>query len=101
MIDQVMRILRVEGSGRVLHAVHARLLRGRLCLPGIDVALHTRRIAVLRPDGQACGSSFTIVATTEAVPSLRATLQARGAHRAHTIVGLEATAHMWKPSKRR
>ena len=63
---------------------------------GIDVALHTHRIAVLGPDGEACGSSFTIAATTEGVSSLRATLQARGAHPAHTIVGLEATGHMWE-----
>src|SRR5215470_11855383 len=63
---------------------------------GIDVALHTHRIAVLGPDGEACGPSFTIAATTEGVSSLRATLQARGAHPAHTIVGLEATGHMWE-----
>jgi transposase len=63
---------------------------------GIDVALHTHRIAVLGPDGEACGPSFTIAATADGVAHLRATLQAHGAQPAQMIVGLEATGHMWE-----
>jgi len=63
---------------------------------GIDVALHTHRVGVLGPDGEAVGPSFTIAATQEGFTELVHTLQARGAVPAMTLVGLEATGHYWE-----
>lgn len=63
---------------------------------GIDVALREHRVAVLDRDGEAVGKSFTITATKAGVTSLLQTLQARGAVAAQTLVGLEATGHLWE-----
>jgi transposase len=63
---------------------------------GIDVALHAHRIAVLGPDGEAVGQSFTMAADQEGFTQLVSTLRARGAEPAQTLIGLEATGHFWE-----
>lgn len=63
---------------------------------GIDVALQTHRVAVLDRDGEAVGQSFTIAATKDGFTTLLQTLRARGATPAKTLVGLEATGHLWE-----
>jgi len=63
---------------------------------GIDVALREHRIAVLDRDGEAVGPSFTIAASPDGVATLLRTLDARGATAAQTLVGLEASGHLWE-----
>ena len=63
---------------------------------GIDVALREHRIAVLDRDGEAVGASFTIAANQEGVAMLLQTLAARGATAAQTLIGLEASGHLWE-----
>jgi transposase len=63
---------------------------------GIDVALREHRIAVLDRDGEAVGQSFTIAASKEGVATLLRTLEARDAPAAHTLIGLEASGHLWE-----
>jgi transposase len=63
---------------------------------GIDVALREHRIAVLDRDGEAVGASFTIAANQEGVAMLVQTLAARGATAAQTLIGLEASGHLWE-----
>src|SRR6267378_2001002 len=63
---------------------------------GIDVALREHRIAVLDRDGEAVGPSFTIAASTDGVATLLRTLAARGAPAAQTLIGLEASGHLWE-----
>src|SRR4029434_73415 len=63
---------------------------------GIDVALREHRIAVLDRDGEAVGQSFTIVASTDGVAILLRTLHARDATAAQTLIGLEASGHLWE-----
>ncbi len=63
---------------------------------GIDVALRAHRVAVLGPDGEAVGKSFTIDGTATGFASLVRTLRARGAQPAQTVVGVEATGHLWE-----
>lgn len=63
---------------------------------GIDVALRDHRVAVLDRDGEAVGKSFTIAATTDGFTTLLQTLRARGATPAESLVGLEATGHLWE-----
>src|SRR5881397_3720354 len=63
---------------------------------GIDVALREHRIAVLDRDGEAVGQSFTIAASTDGVATLLRTLGARGATAAQTLIGLEASGHLWE-----
>src|SRR3989441_5196279 len=63
---------------------------------GIDVALREHRIAVLDRDGEAVGPSFTIAASTDGVATLLRTLGARGATAAQTLIGLEASGHLWE-----
>ena len=63
---------------------------------GIDVALREPRIAVLDRDGEAVGPSFTIAASPDGVATLLRTLAARGATAAQTLIGLEASGHLWE-----
>src|SRR6266481_2722673 len=63
---------------------------------GIDVALREHRIAVLDRDGEAVGPSFTIAASKDGVATLLRTLDARGATAAQTLIGLEASGHLWE-----
>src|SRR6266478_3019624 len=63
---------------------------------GIDVALHEHRVAVLDRDGEAVGPSFTIAASTDGVAKLLRTLDARDAMAAQTLIGLEASGHLWE-----
>jgi len=63
---------------------------------GIDVALRSHRVAVLGPDGEAVGKSFTIESTADGFTMLVDTLRARGATPATTVIGLEATGHLWE-----
>jgi len=63
---------------------------------GIDVALREHRIAVLDRDGEAVGPSFTIAASTDGVTTLLRTLDARAATAAQTLIGLEASGHLWE-----
>lgn len=63
---------------------------------GIDVALREHRVAVLDRDGEAVGPSFTIAASQEGVAVLVRTLAARGATAAQTLIGLEASGHLWE-----
>jgi len=63
---------------------------------GIDVALHDHRVAILGPDGEARGKSFSILANQEGFADLVRTLHARAATPGHTLVGLEATGHFWE-----
>jgi len=63
---------------------------------GIDVALREHRIAVLDRDGEAVGPSFTIAASKDGVTTLLRTLDARAATAAQTLIGLEASGHLWE-----
>src|SRR5947209_185924 len=63
---------------------------------GIDVALREHRIAVLDRDGEAVGQSFTIAASQDGVATLLRTLAARGATAVQTLIGLEASGHLWE-----
>ena len=63
---------------------------------GIDVALREHRIAVLDRDGEAVGQSFTIAASKDGVATLLRTLAARDATAAQTLIGLEASGHLWE-----
>lgn len=63
---------------------------------GIDVALREHRVAVLDRDGEAVGPSFTIAASTDGVATLVRTLAARGATATQTLLGLEASGHLWE-----
>ena len=63
---------------------------------GIDVALREHRIAVLDRDGEAVGPSFTIAASHDGVATLLRTLAARAATAAQTVIGLEASGHLWE-----
>src|SRR5262252_3246281 len=63
---------------------------------GIDVGLREHRSAVLDRDGEAVGQSFTIAASKDGVATLVRTLAARAATPAHTLIGLEASGHLWE-----
>ena len=63
---------------------------------GIDVALRSHRVAVLGADGEAIGKSFTIESTARGFAALVETLHERGAGAARSVVGLEATGHLWE-----
>ena len=63
---------------------------------GIDVALREHRVAVLDRDGEAVGASFTIAASQDGVATLLRTLAARGATATQTLIGLEASGHLWE-----
>jgi transposase len=63
---------------------------------GIDVGLREHRIAVLDRDGEAVGPSFTIAASTDGVATLLRTLATRDATVAQTLIGLEASGHLWE-----
>jgi transposase len=63
---------------------------------GIDVALRDHRVALLDREGEAVGQSFTVAATQEGVTTLLQTLRDRGATPAQSLVGLEATGHLWE-----
>jgi transposase len=47
-------------------------------------------------DGEAVGQSFTIAASTDGVAILLRTLHARDATAAQTLIGLEASGHLWE-----
>ena len=63
---------------------------------GIDVALREPRVAVLDRDGEAVGPSFTIAASKDGAATLVRTLAARGATATQTLLGLEASGHLWE-----
>src|SRR5207253_328860 len=63
---------------------------------GIDVGLREHRIAVLDRDGEAVGQSFTIAASKDGVATLLRALDARDAPPAPTLIGLEASGHLWE-----
>src|SRR3989441_2431766 len=63
---------------------------------GIDVALREHRIAVLHRDGEAVGPSFTIAASKDGLATILRTFDPRGATAAQTLIGLEASGHLWE-----
>ncbi len=63
---------------------------------GIDVASRQHRVAVVGKDGEAKEKSFTIAATRRGLTQLGRTLQERGATPDQTLVGLEASGHLWE-----
>lgn len=63
---------------------------------GIDVALEEHRVAILGPDGEAVGKSFSVSARRQGFVELVRTLSERGAQPGETLVGLEATGHLWE-----
>ena len=63
---------------------------------GIDVALRDHRAAVLDRDGEAVGKSFTIPATKDGVTALLEALRTRGATAVDSVIGLEASGHLWE-----
>src|SRR5262249_61743508 len=63
---------------------------------GIDVALREHRIAVLDRDGEAVGPSFTIASSQDGGTTLLRPLAARAATAAQTLIGLEASRHLWE-----
>ena len=63
---------------------------------GIDVGLREHRIAILDRDGEAVGPSFTIAASTDGVATLVRTLAVRDATPTQTLIGLEASGHLWE-----
>lgn len=63
---------------------------------GIDVALREHRVAVLDRDGESVGKSFSIEGSLDGFERLVATLTERGARPACTVIGLEATGHLWE-----
>src|SRR5215510_4637283 len=63
---------------------------------GIDVGLREHRIAILDRDGEAVGPSFTIPASQDGVATLVRALAARAATPAPTLIGLEASGHLWE-----
>lgn len=63
---------------------------------GIDVGLREHRVAVLDRDGEAVGQRFTIAASKDGVATLLRTLAARDATAAQTLIGLEASGHLWE-----
>lgn len=63
---------------------------------GIDIALRQHRVALLGPDREAVGRSFTIDATTAGFAELRRTLHARGVRPEQSALGLEATGDLWE-----
>jgi transposase len=63
---------------------------------GIDVALRDHRVALLDRDGEAVGKSFTVSATRDGATTLLETLRARGAPPALSVIGLEASGHLWE-----
>src|SRR5262245_49259728 len=68
---------------------------------GIDVGLREHRVAVLDRDGEAVGPSFTIAASQDGVATLLRALDARDATPAQTLIGLEASGHLWETWKPR
>ncbi len=63
---------------------------------GIDVAKEQHRVAVVGSDGEAVGRSFSIPANRTGLEKLLRTLQDRGAIADSTLVGLEASGHLWE-----
>jgi len=63
---------------------------------GIDVALADHRVAVVGPDGEAVGKSFRVKANRQGLSQMTRTLSERGAAPDHTVVGLEASGHLWE-----
>jgi len=63
---------------------------------GIDVALREHRVAILDGEGEAVGKSFTIAATQDGVTSLLHALRTQGVPPRDTLIGLEATGHLWE-----
>src|SRR4030095_13901221 len=63
---------------------------------GIDVALREHRVAVRDGAGEAVAPSFTIAASPDGVATLLRTLAARDATAAQTLIGLEASGHLWE-----
>jgi transposase len=63
---------------------------------GIDVGLREHRMAVLDRDGEAVGPSFTIAASHDGVATLVRALAARAATAVQTLIGLEASGHLWE-----
>jgi transposase len=53
-------------------------------------------VAVLDRDGEAAGPSFTIAASKDGMATLLRTLAARDATAAQTLIGLEASGHLWE-----
>ena len=63
---------------------------------GIDVARDSHRVALIGLDGERLGGSFTVAATRRGLAQLERTLRERGARPAQTLVGLEASGHLWE-----
>lgn len=63
---------------------------------GIDVALRHHRVALLGPDGEAIGRSFTIEAAGAGFAALERTLRERGVPPDQSLIGLEATGDLWE-----
>jgi hypothetical protein len=89
-----------EGTVKVCPEVgrERRLIYGHLGAPTRAAVNRERRapVAVLDRDGEAVGPSFTIVASQDGVATLLRTLDARGATAAPTLIGLEASGHLWE-----
>lgn len=67
-----------------------------MAVVGIDIALQQHRVAILGPDGETVGRSFTLEATAAGFAELTRTLQERGARPEQTVIGLEATGDLWE-----
>lgn len=63
---------------------------------GIDVALREHRVAVLGSDGEAVGASFSVESSRDGLERLARTLRERGAKPGDTVVGVEASGHLWE-----
>ncbi len=63
---------------------------------GIDVALREHRVALIDEHGEALGRSFSIEASRKGFDKLLASLRKRSADPETTLVGLEATGHLWE-----
>lgn len=63
---------------------------------GIDVALERHRVAIVAADGEAVGKSFAMAANREGCHALGRTLHERGVTPDQTVVGLEASGHLWE-----
>jgi transposase len=63
---------------------------------GIDVARDSHSVAVVGPDGERVGVSFSVKANPQGLTRLVRTLRERGVQPSQTQVGLEASGHLWE-----
>jgi len=63
---------------------------------GIDIAQKEHRVAVLGAEGEALGRSFSVEASRSGFEALLERLRKRDATPDRSVVGLEATGHLWE-----